>query len=292
MIKEHSCPRQSFQQTPWRAELSRCGVDRRGVDAAEPPDRETKLGWRVRNILAPTDFSACSLEAVSHAAALARQYDATLTILHVIDSNPPAAFTHCGPAENLTRQLWVTGISELSRLQEALSQSMTKTRTVIVEGIPAESISENSPGFNMPGHKPAAFQTGPALFLPAYGSTCHGAGAVPGAGGRPRIGSSRPQAPIQIRVCSLTGAQPHQLQLPAGSPAYFNTFLILPAQFLITTTAGSRGRVAPRKPTPVGRRGFQFRLAFATGRGVVFPWQPKSGLLPEAGRGGTEFSGK
>jgi nucleotide-binding universal stress UspA family protein len=119
------------------------------VNAAEPPDRETEPGWRIRNILAPTDFSASSLEAVAQAAALARQYDATLTVLHVIDSNPPAAFTHCGPVEDLMRQLWITGISELSRLTEALAQDQTKSQTLIVEGIPAEGINESSSGFDL-----------------------------------------------------------------------------------------------------------------------------------------------
>ena len=158
MIKEHSCPGQSLQQTPSPAELTRGGAGRPRLDMAGPPDRETKRGWRVRNILAPTDFSACSLEAVAQAAALARQYDATLTILHVIDSNPPAAFTHCGSAENLMRQLWVTGISELSRLKEALARNMTKARTLIVEGIPAESIIESSLGFDLLVISPQRFK--------------------------------------------------------------------------------------------------------------------------------------
>ena len=67
------------------------------VNAAKPFRMETEPGWRIRTILVPTDFSACSVEAVAQAAALARHYDATLTILNVIDINPPSVRTHLGP---------------------------------------------------------------------------------------------------------------------------------------------------------------------------------------------------
>jgi len=104
---------------------------------------------KIRNILVPTDFSASSLEAVARAAALARRYDATLTILHVIDSNPPAALTHVGPAENLMRRLWDRGISQLRCLADSLAQTQTKTQTRIIEGLPAEAIVGDSSGFDL-----------------------------------------------------------------------------------------------------------------------------------------------
>ena len=75
------------------------------VNAAKPFGMETEPGWRIRTILVPTDFSACSVEAVAQAAALARHYDATLTILNVIDINSPLARTHLGTAEDLMRQI-------------------------------------------------------------------------------------------------------------------------------------------------------------------------------------------
>jgi len=119
------------------------------VNPAEPFGMETEPGWRIRTILVPTDFSACSVEAVAQAAVLARHYDATMTILHVIDINPPSARTHLGTAEDLMRQLWATGIAELRRLTEALAPQQTKTETRIIEGLPAEVIIENSPGFDL-----------------------------------------------------------------------------------------------------------------------------------------------
>ncbi len=120
-----------------------------GSDNPQPPASEAELGWKIRNILAPTDFSACSAEALGRAAALARRHDATLTILHVIDVNPPAAHTHSGTAEALMSRLRLTGTAELCRLEKSLAQNQTKTQTLIVEGIPAEAIVETSAGFDL-----------------------------------------------------------------------------------------------------------------------------------------------
>jgi len=103
----------------------------------------------IRNILAPTDFSPPSVEAVTQAAALARRYDALLTILHVIDINPPSARTHVGPADELMRQQFATGRAELNRLSESLAQQQTRTQARIIEGIPAEVIIENSSRFDL-----------------------------------------------------------------------------------------------------------------------------------------------
>jgi nucleotide-binding universal stress UspA family protein len=120
-----------------------------GSNFAEPSADDARLDWRIQHILAPTDFSPSSAEAVSRAAALAREHDATLTILHVIDVNPPSAHSHCGTADDLMRNLRTTATTELCRLAQSLKQTQTKTRTRIVEGLPAEVIVENSPGFDL-----------------------------------------------------------------------------------------------------------------------------------------------
>jgi nucleotide-binding universal stress UspA family protein len=140
---------QSFQHRPLRARLSLRADDPPGTNVAEPQRMETRPDWRIRNILAPTDFSPASVEAVAQAAALARRYDALLTILHVIDSNPPAARTHLGTADELMRQLWATGKAELRRLTESLAQQQTRTQARIIEGLPAEVIIELSSSFDL-----------------------------------------------------------------------------------------------------------------------------------------------
>jgi nucleotide-binding universal stress UspA family protein len=108
-----------------------------------------KSGRRPQRILVPTDFSPGSASAVEHAVGLACRCGATLTLLHVIDINPPAALTHCGTAEDLMRQLRVTAVSQLRGLTESLRQRAVKNRTLIVEGLPAEAIIENSSGFDL-----------------------------------------------------------------------------------------------------------------------------------------------
>jgi len=114
----------------------------RGGADAEP-------GRPIHRILVPTDFSASSVRAIKRAVVLARQSNATLTILHVIDINPPAAFTHCGSADDLMRQLWVTGTAELAQLKKSLEQTQVQIQTLLVEGLPHEAIVENSSGFDL-----------------------------------------------------------------------------------------------------------------------------------------------
>jgi nucleotide-binding universal stress UspA family protein len=148
-LKEPPAPTRPVQRLPLCAGLSGRMDKPLSLNDAQPQDRETEPDWRLKHILVPTDFSPCSDKAVARAASLARHHDATLTIFHVVDINPPAALTHCGAAENLMRQLWVTGISKLCRMKESLAQSQTKTQTLIVEGLPAEAIVENTPGFDL-----------------------------------------------------------------------------------------------------------------------------------------------
>src|SRR5690348_12245265 len=88
----------------------------------------------VRRILVPTDFSACSFRAVEHAVAMARQCDASLTLLHVIDITPAEASRHQGTADELMQQLRVRGTSELARLKSSLEQTQVRIQTGLIEG--------------------------------------------------------------------------------------------------------------------------------------------------------------
>jgi len=148
-IKEHLTPTRWFQRLPLRAQLSGRTENPLSLKTPRPPDFETEPGRRIKTILVPTDFSACSAKAVDRAAALARHHDAMLTILHVVDINPPAALTHSGPAKDLMRHLWVIGAAELSRLKKSLETSQTKAQTLMVEGLPPEAIVQNSSGFDL-----------------------------------------------------------------------------------------------------------------------------------------------
>ena len=98
----------------------------------------------IRKILVATDFSPCSTKAVDHAVALASQCGATLTLLHVIDINPPAAFTYAGGAEALMRELRVEANTRMARLACSLTGAQVEAQPMLVEGLPAEEIVEQS----------------------------------------------------------------------------------------------------------------------------------------------------
>jgi nucleotide-binding universal stress UspA family protein len=95
-------------------------------------------------ILVATDFSPCSTQALQYALALARQLQAPLTVLHVIDINPPTAFTHAGGADSLMQRLRVNAIIRMDRLADSLAKAQVETQPMIVEGLPAEEIVEQS----------------------------------------------------------------------------------------------------------------------------------------------------
>jgi nucleotide-binding universal stress UspA family protein len=56
--------------------------------AAMPQSRFSER-IRLENILIPTDFSQVSLKALTYGAAMARQFGATLSLLHVVEPTPP-----------------------------------------------------------------------------------------------------------------------------------------------------------------------------------------------------------
>jgi nucleotide-binding universal stress UspA family protein len=105
-------------------------------------------GKPVRKILVATDFSDRSSEAVELAVALARQCDATLTVLHVIDISAQSVEGERPPAAELMRRLWKRGFEEMGRLAFSLSGRVT-ARTVVEEGLPCEVIIEKSGDFDL-----------------------------------------------------------------------------------------------------------------------------------------------
>jgi nucleotide-binding universal stress UspA family protein len=147
--KEHPAPAWSLRRIPLLARLSGRPEDSSHRSADQPPKSELESERRIRSILVPTDFSASSAEAVAQAVVLARRHDAALTILHVIDINPPEARNHAGSAYSLMRQVRAIGTFGLHRLAASVAQNQIKPQTLMVEGIPAEVIVENSSRFDL-----------------------------------------------------------------------------------------------------------------------------------------------
>ncbi len=105
------------------------------VNEADPPDA-------IETILVPTDLSDESIHTLRHATELADGYDASVVLLHVIDTSPYVALT---PVDRLS--LGSTTLTEhraRRRLQQFLEKgrpSDVPIRTRIVFGEPADRIA-------------------------------------------------------------------------------------------------------------------------------------------------------
>jgi nucleotide-binding universal stress UspA family protein len=98
---------------------------------------------RIRKVLVATDFSPSSVKAVEHAAALANQCDATLTILHVIDINAQATPGKSGVAAELMKDPWAGGFAKMGQMAWSLC-GRVDAQTAMQEGLPWEEIVNKS----------------------------------------------------------------------------------------------------------------------------------------------------
>ena len=93
--------------------------------------------FRLKKLLVPVDFSACSRKALHYAISLARQFGAELTVLHVVQAYPP--MPEMGPVDVESVQ---DAHEELAVLQETIghaiaSKTMVRTGTAYAEIINA-----------------------------------------------------------------------------------------------------------------------------------------------------------
>ena len=102
----------------------------------------------VPKILAATDFSPASARAVCEAVAIATEYDAELTILHVIDINAQPGRGELGSAEALMDRRWTQGSAQMGQLACSL-RGAAAAETLIKEGLPWEEIVEKSRNFDL-----------------------------------------------------------------------------------------------------------------------------------------------
>jgi nucleotide-binding universal stress UspA family protein len=102
-----------------------------------------------KRILVPTDFSPSSAQAVKHAANLANQGAVSVTLLHIINVNPPDSAAWAGPAQTLMERLWTEGFAQMDRLARFLAGKQLELRTIVEEGLPWEQIVERSLGFDL-----------------------------------------------------------------------------------------------------------------------------------------------
>lgn len=102
-----------------------------------------QLRWRpsstMRHVLAPVDFSLCSLDALDYAALLAKQFGALLTVLHVMEPGLPGREGDVGvPALGRHRQ--DQAVLRLAEICLNLRHQGVAVETVVGEGIMTETI--------------------------------------------------------------------------------------------------------------------------------------------------------
>lgn len=100
---------------------------------------------KIRSILLPTDFSECGNYALSYAVALARQFGASITCLHVIEPMVPtvgySGMTEPLPLADITDQLEDSAERELPKFAEREECAGLDVEELIVHGEAASEIT-------------------------------------------------------------------------------------------------------------------------------------------------------
>jgi nucleotide-binding universal stress UspA family protein len=126
------------------AHQSQQGELRHDVPSESPEPSSPSQEYSVKRILVPTDFSPRDTKAVQQAVAMARVFDARLTLLHVIDINDPAWLKFAGSSGAFMRQLRTKAHSEMDRLRASLSGESIEVESLITEGLPPEEIVQRT----------------------------------------------------------------------------------------------------------------------------------------------------
>ena len=109
----------------------------RAADGETPPT--STAAPLIRRLLVPVDFSDCSLEAVEYAAGLARQFSATVTLLHVLE---PVTYgldftlLPIGGQEQHRRQ----AEARVAELAAALQQKRVTATSQVLGGLPIDGV--------------------------------------------------------------------------------------------------------------------------------------------------------
>ncbi|MBI4402492.1 MAG: universal stress protein [Nitrospirae bacterium] len=116
------------------------------VRLAKPPGRAAEAGQAavpagIRHVLAPVDFSDCSLDALEYAVQVAKQFGSAVTILHVLEPvsyGLDFALVHAAEEHKMRKRL-ETRLADLATL---LTSHGLQAKHVMRGGLPADSILE------------------------------------------------------------------------------------------------------------------------------------------------------
>ena len=95
----------------------------------------TSSGMRLRRILVPVDFRQSTVVALQYAAAFAREYNATITLLHVVKPDGSHVRRNIS-RERLVGELIEAGECQLRRLVEVIWGDEVTTDIVVAGGKP------------------------------------------------------------------------------------------------------------------------------------------------------------
>ncbi len=97
----------------------------------------------LRHILVTTDFSEASKKALPYAVALARKFEAALTLLYVVPGHLPADISHVGIVLE-EKRLIAEAHERLPRFREAELDPHLHVETLVVNGSPAHEICQTA----------------------------------------------------------------------------------------------------------------------------------------------------
>jgi len=103
----------------------------------------------IKKILIPTDGSDYSIHAAEYGLSLAKQYNAQITVVYVVDEVVINRFTHVNEREDVAKELKEDGQRYVNFVLGLAEKAGVKATSLIVKGRPFEHIVHLANGLNM-----------------------------------------------------------------------------------------------------------------------------------------------
>ncbi|MCW4028864.1 MAG: universal stress protein [Candidatus Bathyarchaeota archaeon] len=103
----------------------------------------------IKKILSPTDGSDYSVHSAEYALGIAKNHDAQVTFVYVIDEVVLDRFSKLAERENIERELKEDGQRYINYLMTLAEKAGVKATSIIVKGRPFEQIVHLANGLNM-----------------------------------------------------------------------------------------------------------------------------------------------
>jgi universal stress protein A len=118
-------------------------TNRRGGVLVELGPNEAQLPsetlFKIKRVLVPVDFSDCSKKALAYAVPFAKQFDAEIVLIYVVQPYAPVPEMATVDWELMTMQMRENGEADLAKLRQSIAADV-KVKTVLRVGGPALEI--------------------------------------------------------------------------------------------------------------------------------------------------------